>query len=72
MNKIYFLFIGIIILILLLQNLQKNNEFTAKYELNSVDINNLSFNNFDYILDVREIYEFNENLFLSRNITRGD
>jgi rhodanese-related sulfurtransferase len=60
MNKIYFLFIGIIILILLLQNLQKNNEFTAKYELNSVDINNLSFNNFDYILDVREIYEFNE------------
>lgn len=61
MNKIYFLFIGIIILLLLLHNLQKDNEFTAKYELNFVDINNLSFNNFDYILDVREIYEFNEN-----------
>ena len=60
MNKIYFLFIGIIILILLLHNLQKNNEFTAKYELNSGDINNLSFHNFYYILDVREIYEFNE------------
>lgn len=61
MNNIYFLFIGIIILILLLHNLQKDNEFTAKYELNSVNINNLSFNNFDYILDVREIYEYKEN-----------
>lgn len=61
MNKIYFLVLGIIVLILLLNNIQKNNEFTAKYELNSIDINNLSLNNFDYIFDVREIYEYKEN-----------
>lgn len=61
MKKIYFLVLGIIVIILFLNNLQKNNEFIAMYELNSVDINNLSLNNFDYILDVREIYEYKEN-----------
>lgn len=61
MKKIYFLVLGIIVIILLLNNLQRNNEFIAMYELNSDDINNLSLNNFDYILDVREIYEYKEN-----------
>ena len=56
-NGIY-LIIGLIIVILLLNNLRKDNEFSAKYELKEEDIVKFSNVDFDYIIDTREIYDY--------------